>query len=1436
MALALPGAGCASRNDSASGAQVIDGSLRFLAGFQNTAYATFLKRTPSADGNRRTYTFSVWCTRSQLTGMPLGNGYNSNTYDLAGANDFRIEFESGTADALNLYDATMSGTMDVTTNALYRDVDAWYHIVVVVNTPEGTDSNRSKLYVNGVQVTSLGTASYPNEEAQGDWNDASYVHYLGQRGTGSHWDGKMSQYYFIDGQALDASDFGYTDPLTNTWRPKKFIPPYTPNKGQNWAGMCSGSTNAGNGYEKAFDGADNENCYPSPGSTVTMTIPAGQLKWTTSFEVWVSRDLNGGNITVNGGSAVVPPGHSFHIVDLTGEVAAGADITEITWDRASSGSIGIAMYYIMIDGVALFDNDKSNFGGNGFYFPFDGSALIGEDQSGRGNHWTPVNFNGSVSLDKATGGLPILNTVSGGGVAAPGVRTDSNYSSCLLALPLIGNTSDYSNQINSGSTTKTATASGASASVAGEQNLYSGSYKFDGSNDEIVITSTDFSPGTGPFTIECWFNQSATGEQRILTSGNGTSSGQKSHYQMVIKSDRKVEINYDTSAGHVIASAAGLVNINQWHHFAMTRDSASPPKMSVWLDGKEVASGTSNTGFDSNNTEGITIGRESTGSSWWNGYISDVRYYNAVCKYTSDFLVGSPHPDILPDTPSGVSYGSELTKITEGSVGFDGSGDYLSWSDNSDFALGTGDFTVECWVYPASLPNSYNALIDCRDSTTQATGWILGVANAGGSGGLGNIYIYNDGFLLNSGAGGMPSGKWSHVAYVRDSGNHALYVDGIQKSTSSSSYNYTVDSCKIGGNYAASGEYWEGHISNVRIVKGTAVYTAAFTPPTSPLTNITNTKLLCCQNNTDVVAAAVTPGTITANGNTASTTFNPFDSDISTVMGKSSRYCTLNPIGPGNLTTRNGNLTFYKGSTDWESILGTMPMTAGGKWYFEVFCENAATGDNSAILEVGCALESFTAYASYLGTDSNSWTYQNNNGASGQKSHGGSSSTYGVSAATGDTIGLSLDLSLGGSSGILTFYINGVSQGYAYNNLDCTVDYFPAFAPYGEGTGVCNFGQKPFKFSPPEGFEPLVLPNLPSPGFVRPDSVVGVTIYTGTGNSLAITGLDFQPDLLWFKSRSNAAEHHLQDAVRGVTKMLQSDTNAAEITDSNLLTSFDSDGFTLPADSSGESNNVSGWTWVSWAWKAGGNKNTFNIDDVGYATAAAAGLSAGDTTITGASVNTQSGFSIIKYTGPNDTSNHTVAHGLTQAPDCVIAKNLDTTYNWDIYNSAMDDDKYMVFADSAVRSQGFNGRPTSTVINTEHDYSTNENQAYIAYCWHNLEGVQKFGKYVGNSNASGTYVGLGFRPALVWIKANASNSAWILYDNARSTYNPIEKRLKMDYDSSQGDSATYAIDFLSNGFKLRTTDSWTNGGQTYYYFAWAESPMHNLYGGQSNAR
>ena len=328
---------------------------------------------------------------------------------------------------------------------------------------------------------------------------------------------------------------------------------------------------------------------------------------------------------------------------------------------------------------------------------------------------------------------------------------------------------------------------------------------------------------------------------------------------MCILASGIVRFDYDATAGHTLSSPSDIINSDTWFHTAIQRNSSSgTPTMEIYFNGVLTASTTSNASFDMNNTEGVTLGLESTGASDFQGWIQDFRFYNGVAKYKKNFIPpGGPgggsggsaagkgtNYGVLKDSPYGPSYSSFLQPPKDnGSLQLDGTGDYLEFADNTDFAMSTGDFTVECWVYANAYGGAYNAVVDCRDATTQATGWILGVSGSAGQGGEGNVYIYNDGFLLESSSGGVPLYKWTHLAYVRSSGTHALYVDGVIRDTSTSSYTYSVDSCQIGASYS-NAENWTGWISNVRIVKGSAVYITDFTPPTEPLTNITNTKLL----------------------------------------------------------------------------------------------------------------------------------------------------------------------------------------------------------------------------------------------------------------------------------------------------------------------------------------------------------------------------------------------------------------------------------------------------------------------------------------------------------------------------------------------------------------------------------------------------------------
>ncbi len=344
-----------------------------------------------------------------------------------------------------------------------------------------------------------------------------------------------------------------------------------------------------------------------------------------------------------------------------------------------------------------------------------------------------------------------------------------------------------------------------------------------------------------------------------------------------------------------------------------------------------------------------------------------------------------------------------------------------------------------------------------------------------------------------------------------------------------------------------------------------------------------------------------------------------------------------------------------------------------------------------------------------------------------------------------------------------------------------------------------------------------------------PSAYFKVQLYTGTGSSHAITFNDtdteMQPDLVWNKSRSDTYSHNFCDSVRGVTKMLEGESDAAENTNTNAVTAFGSDGFTVGSDNG---NNKSSSNFVAWCWKAG---TTSGITTNGST----------DITPSAYSFNATSRFSIVQYAGA--TTAGQLAHGLGVTPTFHMIKKTSGTGNWQVYvqatgnggtlalnqNYALDSNAYYynnTDPDSVNITLGSGSSNTS--VNTS-------GQTYICYSFADVQGFSKAGKYTGNGNANGVFVNTGFRPAMVIIKVSSTTSSWRIYDTKRDIDNPCNTRLLPN--ETGADSTETLFDLCSNGFKLRTSDSATNGsGSTYIYMAFAEAPFVNSNGVPCNAR
>ena len=208
--------------------------------------------------------------------------------------------------------------------------------------------------------------------------------------------------------------------------------------------------------------------------------------------------------------------------------------------------------------------------------------------------------------------------------------------------------------------------------------------------------------------------------------------------------------------------------------------------------------------------------------------------------------------------------------------------------------------------------------------------------------------------------------------------------------------------------------------------------------------------------------------------------------------------------------------------------------------------------------------------------------------------------------------------------------------------------------------------------------------------------------------------------------------------------------------------------------------------------------------------------------------NPAAGFSICTYTSPNSSSNQNFGHGLNAKPDFVIVKNRDSAYNWDIYHSSLGYNSSLILTAAATRSGAFSAEPTSSVINTKTGYTHNGTNEYVALCWTAVEGYSAFGSWTGNGSSDGPFVYTGFKPAFLLLKASQGAGSWIMYDFKRDPSNLTNEAILSNSSAAEVTFSSAVADMLSNGFKLRGTDSWINtSGQTYIYAAFASHPFRN---------
>jgi len=357
-----------------------------------------------------------------------------------------------------------------------------------------------------------------------------------------------------------------------------------------------------------------------------------------------------------------------------------------------------------------------------------------------------------------------------------------------------------------------------------------------------------------------------------------------------------------------------------------------------------------------------------------------------------------------------------------------------------------------------------------------------------------------------------------------------------------------------------------------------------------------------------------------------------------------------------------------------------------------------------------------------------------------------------------------------------------------------------------------------------------------------PSAYFQTALYAGNNSTQSITNdgnSDLKPDFLWFKNRSETVSNTLWDSSRGITKfqVTNADDSYPDFTNASgyELTSFNTDGFGLGAHNNAGINQSSSYNYAAWQWKANGGTTASNSD--------------GSITST-VQANQDAGFSIVTYAGTG-VYNKTVGHGLGVTPAVVILKNRTTgeaSYDdWWVYHQHLSNpvNRALRLNETGVEQSStvfWSVLPSSTIFGVGGSvdaprYTNGASQDYIAYCFAEKQGYSKFGSYKGNGNVDGPFVYTGFKPAWIMFKDNTNASSWRIVDSKRNPTNLVDKQLTANANSAEGTFPYVAVDFLSNGFKSRTTQAESNqSGSSYVYMAFAENPFVTSTGIPTTAR
>ena len=726
-------------------------------------------------------------------------------------------------------------------------------------------------------------------------------------------------------------------------------------------------------------------------------------------------------------------------------------------------------------------------------------------------------------------------------------------------------------------------------------------------------------------------------------------------------------------------------------------------------------------------------------------------------------------------------------------------------------------FTYSAWIKAApSLSSSTQIALVSSSANNGMIGW--NIVSFGG-----RLFIRNDGAndIQFSGLFRDPS-AWGHLVVAIDTtqatssdrvkvywnGVAMTYLSGTYPSLNYDSYLNAASTAYRIMSDTVNGTYVDGYLAEMNFIDGQALTPSSF-GQTDSATGVWVPKKYSGTYGTNgfYLKFADASATATAIGKDSSGNGNNFTpSGISVTSGvtydqmtdtPTLNYCVMSAVDRYSTTVNpsDANLAIVNSSAgSYQSIRSTVAMTTG-KWY----CEGVITASGSLPnARTGAGLYTSTdPLSTYGGVYATSWAYFS--GGTAVNNNVSTTLTSG-SLALNDVFQIAFDA----DAGKLWFGKNGTwlnsgdpatGANAIYSSLAAGTYFIGGWAYNTADKTVMNFGQRAFAYTPPTGFKALNTANLATPSIKKGSLYMDATLRTGTGATASVSSLSFAPDLVWIKSRSAATNNNLFDTSRGATVGLVSQTVTAEYTDANSLTAFSSNGYSLGSDASSRGVNINTNTYVDWAWKEGATP----------------------------------GFDVVLYTG--NGTNRTVSHSLGVAPACYVCKyrsgsNAD---EWFMYHKSLGATKYIRWSQALGSFTGStywnDTAPTSSVFSLGTNSAINTNSSlYVSYLWSEIEGFSKFSSYVGNGSADGPFVWCGFTPKWIYIKGDSASSGR-QYDTERLPYNQASSPLYFNAASAESAEAG-GIDILSNGFKLRWSDSVLNGsGTTFIFMAFAENPF-----------